>query len=74
LKTSDFKQGDPVVYVPHHAHGDLHHKDCEPGIVSSVNDSYVFVKYFPQLYRFGWEGTTSKATSASDLTYCGPEE
>ena len=42
---SDFKPGDAVRYVPHHAHGDINHKHCENGIVSSTNDYYVFVRY-----------------------------
>ena len=41
----EFKPGDSVLYVPAHAQHDLSHKDCEPGIVSSVNDRYVHVKF-----------------------------
>lgn len=34
-----------VRYVPYHAHGDLAHKDCEDGIVSSKNNTYIFVRF-----------------------------
>jgi hypothetical protein len=42
---SDFKQGDRVRYVPYHAHGNVRHHDCENGIVTSVSDSVVFVRF-----------------------------
>jgi hypothetical protein len=35
-KASDFKVGDPVTYIPHHAKGDASHPDCEAGHVSSI--------------------------------------
>jgi len=44
-RTGLFTAGDRVLYVPDHAHGDVTHTDCEPGIVSSVNDWWVFVAY-----------------------------
>lgn len=34
---SDFKKGMKVRYVPMHAAGDLNHKDCQNGVVSSTN-------------------------------------
>jgi len=45
-KTSDFKQGDHVLYVPHHAEGNSSHPSCERGVVSSVSETVVFVKYY----------------------------
>lgn len=63
----DFQKGDGVVYVPTHAHGDKNHKDVEHGLVSSHNDKFVFVKYYPALTRFGWDGCTSQATDPRDL-------
>lgn len=45
LKLTDFKPGDRVRYVPYHAHNDQSHKDCEDGLVTSVNDHYVFVRF-----------------------------
>lgn len=45
LDTDDFKPGQNVTYVPYHAHGDRGHKDCEHGVVSSTNDTYVFVRF-----------------------------
>ena len=69
----DFGTGDPVAYIPMHAHGEIEHPDVEVGIVSSVTDKMVFVKYFPALKRFGWEGTTSQATMPFDLINLGPQ-
>lgn len=40
----------------------------EYGYVSSVNDTFVFVKFEEQLKEFGWEGTTSKACNPKHLT------
>ena len=31
-----FKPGDQIVYIPTHADGDLLHKDCEKGFVTSI--------------------------------------
>ena len=45
MKTDDFKTWDRVIYVPSHADGNLNHKDCEYGIVKSVNERFVFVLY-----------------------------
>lgn len=63
---SDFKPGDTVVYVARHKHNSgqqFFFEDCEPGQVSSLNDSFVFVKF--------WDGdtlkTTAQACSPSDL-------
>ena len=38
----------------------------EYGVVSSMNDQFVFVKYHPSLHQTGW-GITSQATSPDDL-------
>lgn len=43
LKEEDL--GRKVLYIPHHAHGDASHKDCEEGVLTSFNDSYAFVRY-----------------------------
>jgi|DEB0MinimDraft_6_1074348.scaffolds.fasta_scaffold00348_15 hypothetical protein len=37
-KASEYKVGDPVTYVPHHANGDASHPDCESGIVSTIRE------------------------------------
>ena len=42
--TDDFEKGQRVIYIPRHA-DDEKHPDCKKGVVSSKNDSYVFVKY-----------------------------
>jgi hypothetical protein len=57
------KPGDRVIYVPTHAKGDLNHPDSERGVVSSLNDTYVFVKYI----RHGILQETSQATRYEDL-------
>jgi hypothetical protein len=41
--------------------------NLELGLVSSTNGRFIFVKFHPQLTRFGWDGTTSKACSPEDL-------
>lgn len=56
---SNFKAGDKVRYVPNHAHGDIGHKDCEDGVVTSCNEKFVFVRYGNR--------TGSQATSPDDL-------
>jgi hypothetical protein len=55
---SDFKTGEEVAYIPAHAHGNMSHPDVEYGIVVSVNDSYVFV-------RFGAQGISKACYSWS---------
>lgn len=44
MRPADFKPGMFVRYVPYHAHDDLNHPDCELGVVTSSNDTYVFVR------------------------------
>jgi hypothetical protein len=56
----DFK-GAPVVYVPMHAGGDVTHRDCESGTISSWNDKFVFVSY----------RGNSRATDPRDLRWLG---
>lgn len=67
MKTTDFKEGDRVIYMPTHALGDSTHEDCETGVVSSTNSSHVFVKFDKALERFGWAGTTAQACRLSSL-------
>lgn len=62
MKSSDFKKGDKVRYVPRHVKGDYHHRDCENGVVSSTNDYYVFVKYNDDNYN-------APATNPEDLIF-----
>jgi len=61
----DFKEGDAVVYIPGHAHGDRNHPDCERGIVSSQNGVNVFVRY----YERGILQHTAQATDPDDLEH-----
>lgn len=41
-----FKRGDQVAYIPNHAEGDITHRDVELGFVTSINDKFVFVRYW----------------------------
>lgn len=40
-----FNIDDRVRYVPYHAYGDSSHPDCENGIVKTVTESFVFVRF-----------------------------
>lgn len=45
MNLTDFKPGMFVRYVPHHAHGDIKHPDCEMGVVTSRTETFVFVRF-----------------------------
>lgn len=47
----EFSLSDLVVYIPNHANNNRNHEDCEYGIVSSINESYVFVKFYKTKYK-----------------------
>lgn len=68
--TKDFYPGQIVIYIPNHA-GDIHHPDCEKGVVSSVNDSYVFVKFDKIVDSLGWDDTTSQSCYPNSLVTVG---
>ena len=61
------KEGDRVRYVPGHAHGDRHHSDCEDGTISSFGPDNVRVRFYKQVAKLGWEGTTAQACTPEDL-------
>jgi hypothetical protein len=63
MTAADFKSEDRVLYIPGVAHGDARHPDCERGVVSSTNDTIVFVRY----YCNGLLMHTPQATSPEDL-------
>ena len=71
MKTSDFHPEDIVTYIPHHARQNENHPDRELGVVTSVNDTVVFVRY--------GDNTSSQATRPDDLEkgnktfYCSNE-
>ncbi len=69
MRVEDFKKGMRVKYAPNHAEGDVHHKDCRDGVVSSTNDTWVFVKYDNLCCRMvtGDEPYTAQATSPDNL-------
>lgn len=43
-----FLVNDKVLYVPNHAFGDRDHKDCEIGVITSIRDGNVWVRYEKQ--------------------------
>lgn len=45
IKLTEKSKGRTVTYIPHHANGNIHHPDCEEGIISSWNDLYIFINY-----------------------------
>ena len=57
LKLTDFEVGEVVLYIPSHA--DSHLSQAEKGIVTSINEYYVFVRYGSALH--------SNATRPEDL-------
>jgi len=69
MKLEDFKKGDRVMYIPSHAEGDMRHKDSQKGVVSSKNDTWVFVKYdwAGCIMTTGDEPYTAQATKPGDL-------
>ena len=69
MKTTDFVKGERVKYIPHHALGNRHHRDCQTGVVSSKNEYFVFVKYDNAMGVMitGDEPYTAQATDPSDL-------
>jgi hypothetical protein len=71
MKTTDFKKGDRVLYIPHHAQENQEHPDCEQGVVSSINDTYVFVKYDNSMCTMitGDEPYTAAATDPNQLRF-----
>lgn len=68
MKVSDFIMGDRVFYIEPRLL--THH----PGIVTSVNHRFVFVRFDEDVERLTFEGATSKACRAEDLCPELPEE
>jgi hypothetical protein len=56
-----------VAYIPGHAHGDINHKDVERGVISSKNDSNIFVRFDGQLKYHRWDNVTGISCSPDDL-------
>ena len=69
MLTEDYKHGDKVLYVPNHANENRRHSDCQKGVVSSVNDNWVFVKYdcLACTMFTGDEPFTAQATKRENL-------
>ena len=69
IVSKDYKKGDKVLYIPNHANGDATHPDCMKGVVSSVNEKFVFVKYDNLMCTMttGDEPYTAQATKRENL-------
>lgn len=65
--------GNVVLYVPHHANGDTGHPDCEVGVVSSTNDTFVFVKRLKDVMSAGFAGVTAQAVYPENLRHLSPK-
>lgn len=63
----DFGQGNEVLYVPIWVNGDASHRDCETGVVISINKglNYVFVRYYDK--ETGKLVVKPRATNPVDL-------
>lgn len=70
-----YERGNWVRYIPTHARGDMHHADCEDGVVSSVSEDgwHVFVKYdcAACVPMTGDEPYTAQGTDFHDLKFMG---
>lgn len=67
LTLEEIEPNMPVRYIPMHARDDLSHPDVEDGIVSSKNDSFVFVKFHRQVADLGWQGATAQSCKPENL-------
>lgn len=45
MRIEKLKEGTPVVYIPNHLLGEKNIKDENLGIITSVNETYAFVRY-----------------------------
>lgn len=65
----EFEKGERVTYMPAHVEGHYDHPDIESGVVSSVNESGVFVKFDNLVCKMvtGDEPYTAKHCRREDL-------
>lgn len=62
-----FNRGDQIIYIPNHADGPKH-PDSEAGFVTSVNDKFVFCRYWSKQYPGQLRTTScSEATPPENL-------
>lgn len=67
---NQFKPGVQVAYIPHHAGGDIDHKDVEYGFITgaSKDHNYLFCRFWRQGYPGQLRTTScSKATPVVNL-------
>lgn len=69
MNLDNFKKGMKVIYVPNHALGDINHVDNQFGVVSSINNKFIFVKYdcLACTMITGDEPYTAQATCVENL-------
>lgn len=69
MTVKDFKKGDRVKYIPLHVRNDKNNPNVETGVVSSTNDTYVFVKYDRRgmIMLTGDEDVTAQAANPWNL-------
>ncbi len=56
-----------VRYIPHHAHGNAKHPDCENGTVSRFGSDGVFVKFDRHIRLHGFDAASPMLCRAGDL-------
>lgn len=66
MKLEEAQPDMPVMYVKKPGTA-LGKNEFERGIISSKNDTYVFVKFNSTVAKLGWNGTTAQACKAEDL-------
>jgi len=68
------ERGDAILYVPSHADGDVHHKDCEVGFVTSVDPArdIAWCRYFHREFPHNLRTiANSEATPIANLRITG---
>jgi hypothetical protein len=58
MNALDFQVARVVLYIPFHARGDRGHADVERGVVTSRNESVVFVRFGGDLNSKGCDPET----------------
>ena len=54
------REGSLVRYIPRHANGNIDHPDCQNGVVSSIGNDVVFVRY-------GIDGVLQDTAQATEI-------
>lgn len=65
MDIKDAEPGMKVRYIPRHAGKNIYHPSCEDGIINSVGEVNIFVKYY--IENTGILNTSAQSTSPEDL-------